>query len=105
MEKITEKNLFALVNQREQRFVCLIDDRFFYIERGHIYRFESHHNMKLLDCFDDFEAGKIAETLLINELQQTLIKQIQYDWLTDVMKETFFEQAYKKQTDLLIFTL
>ncbi|MHC5228060.1 hypothetical protein ACYSNW_07270 [Enterococcus sp. LJL99] len=105
MKKITEKNLLTLVDQREQRFVCLIDDRFFYIERGHIYRFESHHNMKLLDCFDEFEAGNVPETVLIKELQQTLIKQIQYDWLTDVMKETFFDQAHRFSDMLIVFFL
>lgn len=105
MKKITEKNLFALVDQKKQCFVCLINDWFFYIEKGHVYRFESNHNMKLLEYFDDFEAGKIAETILIKELQQTLIKQIQYDWLTDVMKDTFFEQVCRFPDQLVIFSL
>ena len=105
MKKMTKNDLFALVDQKEQRFVVLIDDSFFYIEKGHIYRFESHHNMKLLDAFDDFQAGKIAEILLIQELQQTLIKQIQYDWLTDVMKDTFFAKVYKNQEALFLSPL
>ena len=105
VKKITENHLFALVDQRELYFVILIDDRFFYIEKGRIYRFESHHNMKLLDSFDDFQVGKTAEMTFLHELKQTLLKQIQYDWLTDIMTETFFEQVHKNQEALFIFTL
>ena len=105
MEKIDNKSLFNLINQKEHRFVCLANDWFFYIENGHIYRFEAHHNTKTLDCFDDFVLGKIDESVLINELKQTLIKQIHYDWLTDVRNDTFLEQVRGASSELFLFTL
>lgn len=92
MEKISPKLFITLLENKEKRFVVVINHWFYYIEQGRIYRFQQHNNTKMLTLLSSFYAGEVEDQVMMEELKKSIINQIQYDWFTDVWKETIIER-------------
>lgn len=92
-----------LVENKKERFVIIVNHCFYYIEKGHIYRFQQHNNTKMLTVLGSFYDGEIENEQMITALQKSIIDQIQYDWFTDVWKETLFERINRSSSDFDAF--
>lgn len=100
MKKITPKMFVTFLEGREERFAIIINHWFYYVEKGHVYRFEQHNNQKALAALSSFYDKQIDDQALMIEIQKSIIKQIQYDWFTDVCKETIIERVHRLTYEL-----
>ncbi|MBO0439408.1 hypothetical protein [Candidatus Enterococcus ikei] len=103
MKKITPQMFVRLLENKEERFAIIINHWFYYIEKGRIYRFQQHTNVKVLTTLDSFYEGEITSEVMTNELKKSIINQIQYDWFTDVWKETILERINRSPYDMEAF--
>ncbi|WP_086313394.1 hypothetical protein A5821_000873 [Enterococcus sp. 7F3_DIV0205] len=103
MKKITTKLFITLLENKEDRFAVIINHWFYYIEKGRIYRFQQHNNTKMLAMLGSFYEDEIGSETMIMELKKSIINQIQYDWFTDVWKETIVERISRSSYDLEAF--
>lgn len=103
MKKITPKMFITLLENKEERFVVVINHWFYYIEQGRIYRFQQHNNTKMLTLLSSFYADEIDDLLMKDGLKKSIIDQIKYDWFTDVWKETLMERIGRSYYDLEVF--
>ncbi|EOL44168.1 hypothetical protein [Enterococcus caccae] len=93
MKKISTATFITLLEKKEERFAVIINHWFYYIEKGRIYRFQQHSNVKILTTLGLFYDGEIDNETMVTELKKSIINQIQYDWFTDVWKETIVERV------------
>ncbi|MGM0217368.1 hypothetical protein [Enterococcus sp. AZ126] len=105
MEKITKKMFVTLLDDKENRFAVIINHWFYYIEKGRIYRFQQHNNTKMFTMLGSFYEGEIDSETMNDALKKSIINQIQYDWFTDVWKETIVERISHSPYDLEAFFL
>lgn len=103
MKKISTKTFITLLENKEEHFAVIINHWFYYIEKGRIYRFQQHSNAKILTTLGLFYEGEIDNEQMITELKKSIINQIQYDWFTDVWKETIIERISRSPYDLETF--
>ncbi|MDA9471975.1 hypothetical protein [Enterococcus sp. 5H] len=103
MKKITPKMFVTFLEEREERFAIIINHWFYYVEKGRVYRFEQHNNQKVLAALSSFYDKQIDGQALMIEIQKSVIKQIQYDWFTDVWKETIIERVHRSAYELEAF--
>lgn len=103
MKKITTNLFITLLENKEDRFAVIINHWFYYIEKGRIYRFQQHNNTKMLAMLGSFYEDEIDSETMIMELKKSIINQIQYDWFTDVWKETIVERISRSSYDLEAF--
>ncbi|EOI00794.1 hypothetical protein UAW_00061 [Enterococcus haemoperoxidus ATCC BAA-382] len=103
MKQISPTMFVTLLDNKEDRFAVIINHWFYYIEKGRIYRFQQHNNTKMLAMLGSFYEGDIDAEGLIDELKKSIINQIQYDWFTDVWKETIIERISRSPYDLEAF--
>ncbi|GGC83819.1 hypothetical protein [Enterococcus wangshanyuanii] len=103
MKQITSEQFIDFLDKKDQRFAAVIQYGFYYIEQGRIYRFESNHNDKALRALQAFYGGEIDDSSLEEEIKKIIIKQMQYDWFTDVWKETIIEKVIRSGNKLEAF--
>lgn len=102
MRKITPEKFSNLLENKD-RFAVIINHWFYYIEKGRIYRFQQHNNTKMMTLMGSFYEEQINEETLMNELKKSIINQMQYDWFTDVWKETIVERVSRSTYALEAF--
>lgn len=100
MKKITPKMLITLIENKDDRFAVIINHWFYYIEKGRIYRFQQHNNTKMLTLIGSFYDGEINDEQMVDGLKKSIINQIQYDWFTDVWKESVIERISRSGHEL-----
>ncbi|WP_086330257.1 hypothetical protein [Candidatus Enterococcus mansonii] len=103
MKKITTKMFTLLLENKDERFVVVINHWFYYIEKGRIYRFQQHSNTKMIALLGTFYDGEIDNESMLTEVKKSIINQIQYDWFTDVWKETIVERVSQIPYELEAF--
>lgn len=103
MQKITPAKFRILLENREDRFAIIINHWFYYIEKGRVYRFQQHNNTKLVALMGSFYEDEINEESFMVELKKSIINQMQYDWFTDVWKETIVERVSRSTYELEAF--
>lgn len=105
MKKIDLTALIALINGKTGYSIICVNQHFYYLEKGALYRFEYHNNAKTMDNLYAFWSNELTSTEFERQIKELLMKQIQYDWLTDVMIEPFIESIYRQQPDIQLLSL
>ncbi|MBO0468924.1 hypothetical protein JZO66_00090 [Enterococcus sp. DIV0242_7C1] len=103
MQQITSEQFIDFLEKKDQRFAVVIQYGFYYVEQGRIYRFESNHNDKALQALQAFYGGEMDSSSLEEEIKKIIIKQMQYDWFTDVWKEDINEKVMRSGNNLEAF--
>lgn len=89
MKKIFFDKVLSLLNKQEQSFVICVNERFYYVEKGHVYCFQSHKSEQIRKYILSYYSQKMKENELKKLMNELILQQIYYDWFTDVGKETF----------------
>jgi NAD(P)H-nitrite reductase large subunit len=92
MKTLTLAEFLALVEAKDKRFVAIITHACYYIEQGRIYRFQQHQNSKMIEKVTDYSAAELTLSDLLEEMKQSVLNQMRYDWFTDVCKEQLSER-------------
>lgn len=92
MQKITANEAQHILKDGQKRCALKISGCFYYSEGGRSYRFEQHHNQKALEAFLQYEELAITKQELQQTIHQLIVRQISYDWFTDISTDVLVEQ-------------
>jgi hypothetical protein len=92
MKTLTLADFLELVEAKNTHFVAIIAHGCYYIEQGRIYRFQQHQNSKMLEKLTDYYTTDFTLSDLSEEMKQSVLNQMRYDWFSDVCKEQLIER-------------
>lgn len=92
MQQFTADDAKQILQAGQRRCAFNINGYFYYSEGGRSYRFEQHHSQKALEALLLSEEQALTQQELQQMMEELVVKQIQYDWFTDVSNDSLFEQ-------------
>lgn len=95
MKKILFSKLLLLLNKQAQSFVICVNDSFYYIENGRVYCFQSYKNEQIRKYVLSYQCQEMKKNEFKQLMNELILKQIHYDWFTDVGKEEFIVMCEK----------